>query len=586
MKHTVLARKWRPKKFKDLVGQQNSVKILTNIIKNNRLHHAYLLTGTRGVGKTTIARIIAKAINCLNPIDGEPCTNCENCIAIDKGNFVDVIEIDAASNTGVDNIRELIDNARYAPTSGKYKVYIIDEVHMLSKSAFNAMLKTLEEPPEHVIFILATTDLQKVPATILSRCLQLKLRNISCSEIEQHLASILKHENKEFEPQALSLIAVAASGSMRDALSILDQAIAFSDKIINAKVVQEMLGLTGDDIIENLLDAISQLNSVLLMKYVDEIHNSGADLESVLFNLQQKLCKINLVQLGAIPNSSDYSKYIDKISINDVQLYFEIANLGLLQLNKVRDKYPVFVMTMLRMLAFNIGTDEQKTIVLNSGNFCVDSNNNTQIADAKKIIQPTIEASNNIKPSEIIVSTEKIEASSNSPYEIVDDLEPNIATTSPVLQIDEVKNINHDSNVITTITETEPNPSFTGNWFELIAALKVQLGPLYPFVENAELKHYSEKNIDLIVDERYKTAFNSKLIEQLTQILCTHFKTQILVSVEFAAKVSNTLKEKNIQEQEAKQLLAEGSIVKDEYLLQVCESLSAKIVPGSIKPVG
>ena len=339
MQHTVLARKWRPKKFEDLVGQQNTVKILTNIINNNRLHHAYLLTGTRGVGKTTIARIIAKALNCLNPQNGEPCTICENCIAIDGGSFVDVIEIDAASNTGVDNIREVIDNAYYTPSSGRYKVYIIDEVHMLSKSAFNAMLKTLEEPPAHVIFILATTDLQKVPATILSRCLQLKLRNLSINEISKYLSHVLDTESKKYESEALNLIATAANGSMRDALSILDQAIAFSNDSISSAIVSDMLSLTNDDMIYNLLDAISILNGNMLINAINILNDSGSDLENVLINLQQKLCNLNLAQLGAIKCPAELLKYFDTIGINDVQLYFEIASLGIEQIQKARDKY-------------------------------------------------------------------------------------------------------------------------------------------------------------------------------------------------------------------------------------------------------
>jgi DNA polymerase-3 subunit gamma/tau len=553
MHHTVLARKWRPKKFADLIGQQNSVKILTNIIIKNRLHHAYLLTGTRGVGKTTIARIIAKALNCLNLVQGEPCTSCENCLAIDNGSFVDVIEIDAASNTGVDNIRELIDNACYSPSSGRYKVYIIDEVHMLSKSAFNAMLKTLEEPPEHVIFILATTDLQKVPATILSRCLQLKLRNLSASEISQYLASVLNIEQVKYEIEALPLIANAANGSMRDALSILDQAIAFSSDSITSTTVSDMLGLTHDNMIYNLLDSISTLDGSKLMGEINAIHKNSSDLESVLLNLQQKLCSINLAQLGIANCLPELSTYIDKFSVNDVQLYFEIANLGIEQLQKVRDKYPTFVMTMLRMLAFHIGSNEEKTITLQQNNFKVTTTSINQIPD--KIIPENLPP--NIQEAKVIEDLDI-----NTTLQLVDNI-----TDSHDISQDVTKQI------------------FDGNWFNLIIHLKDKLGLLYAFVENAKLKNHTDSGFELIIDERYQSALNQKLISQLEQVLSDYMMHPVSVNIEFASGVGETLKEKKLLDNEQKQLSAEQDILNDEYLIQVCGAISAKIMPGSIKPI-
>src|SRR3954454_25095247 len=227
MTYQALARKWRPRNFAELSGQEHVVRALGNALDRNRLHHAYLLTGTRGVGKTTIARILAKSLNCETGVTATPCGVCGACAAIDAGRFVDLLELDAASNTGIDNMREILDNARYAPTSGRYKVYLIDEVHMLSKAAFNSMLKTLEEPPEHVKFVLATTDPQKIPVTVLSRCLQFNLKPLAPAVIGERLASILSHEQIEHEAGAVAQIARAARGSMRDALSLLDQAIAY-----------------------------------------------------------------------------------------------------------------------------------------------------------------------------------------------------------------------------------------------------------------------------------------------------------------------------------------------------------------------
>lgn len=241
MTYQVLARKWRPKRFADLVGQEHVVRALSNALIEQRLHHAYLLTGTRGVGKTTIARILAKSLNCETGVGAEPCGVCAACRQIDAGRFVDLLEIDAASNTGIDNIREVLDNAQYAPSVGRFKVYIIDEVHMLSKSAFNAMLKTLEEPPAHVKFILATTDPQKVPVTVLSRCLQFSLRNMTPQQVAAHLAHVLDTEQVSYEPAALTLLGRAASGSMRDALSLLDQAIAYGIGEVREEGVRAML---------------------------------------------------------------------------------------------------------------------------------------------------------------------------------------------------------------------------------------------------------------------------------------------------------------------------------------------------------
>lgn len=587
MKHTVLARKWRPKKFADLIGQQNSAKILTNVISSGRLHHAYLLTGTRGVGKTTIARIIAKALNCLNPVESEPCGICENCTQIDGGSFVDVIEIDAASNTGVDNIRELIDNSQYSPTSGKYKIYIIDEVHMLSKSAFNAMLKTLEEPPAHVIFILATTDLQKVPITVISRCLQLKLRNLLAPEISDYLAHILILEQEQYETDAISLIAKAANGSMRDALSILDQAIAFSDKLITSETVRTMLGLTNDDVIIGLLEALANLDSQMLTERIQSIYSNGYDLENVLQMLQQKLCELSLSQLSGYPISPELKQFISIISINDVQLYFEIANLGLEQLAKSGDKYPVFTMTMLRMLAFHIGTSKQQDSVVHASNF-KPSHANQTLDSPPKAISVELVPSKVEAPEEIARPTSVAKpAPKDIPWE----------TGNSNIEAQELPKVLETASITTSDDDIDElpakdgvqlnRPKFDGAWIKLILELKTQLGEvLFPFVENSKLKSYDENKFELIIDIRYESAFDSKRIQQLEQILSEYFANPIEINISFAGSVENTLKEKSIQEHEEKQQNAQIAIQDDAYLLQLCDQFGAKIIPNSIKPLG
>ena len=358
MTYQVLARKWRPKTFADLVGQQHVVKALQNALANGRLHHAYLLTGTRGVGKTTIARILAKSLNCENAQHGEPCGQCDTCQAIDAGRFVDLLEIDAASNTGIDNIREVLENAQYAPTAGKYKVYIIDEVHMLSKSAFNAMLKTLEEPPEHVKFILATTDPHKVPITVLSRCLQFVLRNMTAQQVSEHLAHVLNAEQIAYEPAALTLLGRAAQGSMRDALSLLDQAIAMGSGSVVEADVRHMIGAVDNRYLFELLEILSQKNGAALIAKASEMHSQSLGFDSVLAELALLLQRIALLQTVPTAIAADdperdrLQALAQAFNGEQIQLYYQCALHGKQDLPLAPDEYAGFVMTLLRMLAF------------------------------------------------------------------------------------------------------------------------------------------------------------------------------------------------------------------------------------------
>ena len=358
MAYQVLARKWRPKTFADLVGQEHVVKALRNALDEGRLHHAYLLTGTRGVGKTTIARILAKSLNCENAVHGEPCGQCESCTQIDSGRYVDLLEIDAASNTGIDNIREVLENAQYAPTVGKYKVYIIDEVHMLSKSAFNAMLKTLEEPPEHVKFILATTDPHKVPITVLSRCLQFVLRNMTTQQVAEHLAHVLDRENVPYQPQALQLLGRAAAGSMRDALSLLDQAIAMGSGKVAEQDVRQMIGAVDKQYLFELLEGIINQNGETLLEKAQEMSARAIGFDSALAELAMLLQRLALIQTipSALANDDPERETLLRLSQalsgEQIQLYYQCAIHGKQDLPLAPDEYAGFVMTLLRMLAF------------------------------------------------------------------------------------------------------------------------------------------------------------------------------------------------------------------------------------------
>lgn len=303
MSYQVLARKWRPAKFEQVVGQSHVLHALTNALTQQRLHHAYLFSGTRGVGKTSLARLFAKGLNCEQGVSAQPCGQCASCVEIAQGRFVDLIEVDAASRTKVDDTRELLDNVQYRPSRGRYKVYLIDEVHMLSRSSFNALLKTLEEPPEHVKFLLATTDPQKLPITVLSRCLQFNLKSIAHEDIVTQLTHVLSQETIHFEEQALTLIAKSANGSMRDALSLTDQAIAFGAGQVMLSQVQTMLGSIDEHHVIHLLKALMNGDIAQLMQVVHEVLSFGADADEVLRSLLELLHQITLTQFALLPLS-------------------------------------------------------------------------------------------------------------------------------------------------------------------------------------------------------------------------------------------------------------------------------------------
>ena len=356
MSYQVLARKWRPKTFADVVGQEHIITALANGLKDNRLHHAYLFSGTRGVGKTSIARLFAKGLNCVHGVTATPCGECENCKAIEQGNFIDLIEIDAASRTKVEDTRELLDNVQYKPVVGRFKVYLIDEVHMLSRHSFNALLKTLEEPPEYVKFLLATTDPQKLPVTILSRCLQFHLKALDETQISQHLAHILTQENIPFEAPALVKLAKAAQGSIRDSLSLTDQAIAMGNRQVTNSVVSNMLGLLDDNYSIDILYALHQGNGELLMRTLQKVADAAGDWDKLLGECAEKLHQIALMQLLPQKSSDDnehFSFLAKHISPEDVQFFYQVIVSGRKDLSNAPNRRIGTEMTLLRALAFH-----------------------------------------------------------------------------------------------------------------------------------------------------------------------------------------------------------------------------------------
>ena len=360
MSYVVLARKWRPKRFTEMVGQEHVLRALTNALDNNKVHHAFLFTGTRGVGKTTVARILAKSLNCeTNGVSSNPCGTCAACREIDEGRFVDLIEVDAASRTKVDDTRDMLDNVQYAPSRGRYKVYLIDEVHMLSNHSFNALLKTLEEPPPHVKFLLATTDPQKLPVTVLSRCLQFSLKRLSASLIGERLRTICTAEKIPFEAPAMALLARAADGSMRDGLSLLDQLIAFSGGAVSEAHARAMLGTIDRGHVARLVEALSLGEGAKLMAEVREMDKNVPDYDRALTELAAFLQRLAMVQI--VPETAAQDEEFDRdeltrlaaaISAEDAQLYYQIALHGRRDLSMAPEPRVGFEMTLLRMLAF------------------------------------------------------------------------------------------------------------------------------------------------------------------------------------------------------------------------------------------
>ncbi|MDP3678042.1 MAG: DNA polymerase III subunit gamma/tau, partial [Methylotenera sp.] len=494
MSYQVLARKWRPKSFETLVGQDHVVRALTNALEQNRLHHAYLFTGTRGVGKTTLARILAKSLNCETGITAKPCGVCNACTEIDKGRFVDLIEVDAASNTQVDAMRDLLDNAQYAPTAGRFKVYIIDEGHMLSKSAFNAMLKTLEEPPAHVKFILATTDPQKVPVTVLSRCLQFNLRQMAGTSITGHLQNILGQENIPFEATALHLISRAAAGSMRDALSLTDQAIAYGGQTVNEAEVRAMLGAIDQSYLYQLLDALLANDGSSLINQAKAMEERSISFEAALNDFAQLLHQIAVAQTvpesvaDDLPEREALLALAQKLPAETLQLYYQIALLGRRDIGLAPDEFAGFTMSLLRMLAFTP----------NDGSPSVSPKKTEQ---TNKLARPA-PAISQAKP----VAAPPIEA------------KPLPAETLS-------QQINVNPQTLSEASTTPAGSSFNGNWRSLVDELK--LGLARELAKHCELIAYDEHSISLSVPEAQKHLLSPNYQEKLGSAIAQYFDKKI-----------------------------------------------------------
>ena len=541
MSYQVLARKYRPRSFDTLVGQAHVVQVLKNALDQNRLHHAYLFTGTRGVGKTTLARILAKSLNCKKGISSSPCGSCLACTEIDQGRYVDLIEVDAASNTQVDNMRDLLDNAQYAPTQGSFKIYIIDEVHMLSKNAFNAMLKTLEEPPIHVKFILATTDPQKVPVTILSRCLQFNLKQMPLLTISEYLEKILKEESINYEINAIYHIAKAANGSMRDALSILDQGISYSSGTIEEASIKSMLGTIDQSYLFTLMHAVLAQDGLAAIEIAKEMNERNFSFDLALLDLAKLIQTVSVAQ--AIPDSLEASNLdrdqvialTKQISAEQLQLLYQIVVLGRRDLHLAPEEFAGFSMTLLRMLSF-VPQDA---------------------FPSKLIASSKIEVSTHITKPDVISKTD--EASS----EVLEIKKKNEV-------IDEIKN--------KAIKETLP---FNGNWRELVDQLK--LGLVKALAQQSELVSFKDNVMILSIADEHKHLLNETFQKKLELSLSEYFNQHIKLII--LQKGANNAPFKQKQEEYSMLMRdTEEALLHDQFVQSLLTEFDAEIIPSSIKP--
>ena len=546
MSYQVLARKYRPRSFDTLVGQAHVVQALKNALDQKRLHHAYLFTGTRGVGKTTLARILAKALNCENGISSSPCGTCSACTEIDQGRYVDLIEVDAASNTQVDNMRDLLDNAQYAPTQGQFKIYIIDEVHMLSKSAFNAMLKTLEEPPEHVKFILATTDPQKVPVTVLSRCLQFNLKQMPSASISEYMEKILKEEAINYEINAIYLIAKAANGSMRDALSILDQGIAYCGGTIEEATIKKMLGAIDQSYLFNLIQAVIDQDGQKVIEIAKHMDERNLSFEAALNDLANLIQIISVTQ--AIPESLEVS-YLDrdqvialskKISAEQLQLLYQITILGRRDLYLAPDEYAGFTMTLLRMLSF---APQDAVIAKNPA----------------------------IAKNDVTHSATKIESAAISK-------DVSSETFEIKKKIEVTQEIDEDISDKEISKEAIP---FNGNWRELVDQLK--LGLVKALAQQSELVSFKNNEIILSIADEHKHLLNEAYQKKLELSLSEHFSQRIKLVILQKGANNSPLKQKQ-EERSTLMKDTENAILQDQFVKSLLTEFNAEIIPSSIKP--
>ena len=574
MSYKVFARKWRPLNFAQVVGQEHVVRALVNGLKNDRLHHAYLFTGTRGVGKTTIARVLAKALNCPNVIDAEPCGQCDTCLDVDQGCYPDLIEVDAASRTGVDDTRDLLENVQYSPSRGKYKVYLIDEVHMFSKSSFNALLKTLEEPPAHVKFLLATTDPQKMPVTVLSRCLQFNLKRLLPEQIEGQFKLILESEGIDYQPQATELLARAADGSMRDGLSLLDQAIVHGNGGLNEAEVIDMLGSVAREPMLELLNALLTKQGSAVLDSIQTLDEFAPDYAEVLQSLLSYLHQIAVCQIvGSEAGDESLNTLAEELTKEDVQLYYQIALVGQKDLPLAPTPKVGFEMVLLRMLAFapaQLGTSvdepvsqlqsQQPPAVIQSA------------SEPTQIKQPSVQQSQGESPKKKaprLVVPEKKTLENIAPAKVSQKESLNKPKVTP------------SAAVFVSSNESKPKDGLP--WHELVPVLG--LDPItLQLANNATFVALREHECELLLVGGH-VSLNKRSEQNLEQALSGYYGRKLALKLTQGSKdivTPNSIANGKVAD---RQRQAEQEVMNSPAVKKIIELFGANIIDGSIKPI-
>lgn len=621
MSYQVLARKWRPSNFSQVAGQAHVLKSLINALDNERLHHAYLFTGTRGVGKTTLARILAKCLNCEEGISSVPCEKCDSCTEINEGRFIDLIEVDAASRTKVEDTRELLDNVQYAPSRGRFKVYLIDEVHMLSNHSFNALLKTLEEPPPHVKFLFATTDPQKLPITILSRCLQFNLKNLSPQLISEYLGSVLEKEQIEFEEEALWQIAASASGSMRDALTLVDQAISYCEGQVATDGVIEMLGVPPQKQVYELLKGMASRSVSTILELIRDISEQTPDYSHTLDSLLSTLHRVAIAQIE--PKAADNSygdmpqilELASLISAEDVQLYYQMGIKGREDLRLSAEVRTAFEMLLIRMLVFSPSYVEPTNLEANQGSdpstagdsggavdSAVDSEKKKnklteeiisavpaeQSSDAHS--EPVTEASTELESAHPDDDSEEFAPESNqlSSAELRD-AHPEVAEVAEVQEAaeapEEPMQLSENQGLSSVVSKGAITlDSLTSeSWLRLYPELEIN-GIAANVLANSDFQRADSNSIHFILDHSQSAVFSEELLPKLSQALSDYFATEISVRIEIGDAKNETPAMLSQRLKEERHVAMVNDFESDENVQELLKHFSGTLAKETIAP--